>query len=387
MTLGDLRRLALDIEVLTTAGFEFPNAAREGDRIIAIALADSTGWSTVLSGAEMDEAELLRACTRLIAERDPDVLEGHNIFRFDLEYLEARARRHRVALAWGRDGSAPPRPSLAHAGRRAHDRLPALRRGGAPHRGHLDARPALRRGRPRPRLLRAQGRGAALRRRRSRPDLSPRRGHPAHLPRGPGAADGLRARRRAGDARGLRHPVSALLRSGAGPALRLRVGGAPRQRDQDRRPAPPRVSASRPGGAPRGRRPLGGRRLHRGVPAGRGGERPARGRHLPLPLAHAHAGHHARRRWARDLRRDAPRPPRVPGRGQAAGARGGHRGRPPPAGRAPADLQDPHQLVLRISRERASATGTTSRRPTASPRRDAASSPGWSSGSRISAPP
>ncbi len=106
MTLGDLRRLALDIEVLTTAGFEFPNAAREGDRIIAIALADSTGWSTVLSGAEMDEAELLRACTRLIAERDPDVLEGHNIFRFDLEYLEARARRHRVTLAWGRDGSA-----------------------------------------------------------------------------------------------------------------------------------------------------------------------------------------------------------------------------------------------------------------------------------------
>jgi DNA polymerase, archaea type len=105
MTLGDLRRLALDIEVLTTPGFEFPNAAREGDRIIAIALADSTGWSTVLSGAEMDEAELLRACTRLITERDPDVLEGHNIFRFDLEYLEARARRHRVALAWGRDGS------------------------------------------------------------------------------------------------------------------------------------------------------------------------------------------------------------------------------------------------------------------------------------------
>ncbi len=105
MTLGDLRRLALDIEVLTTAGFEFPNATREGDRIIAIALADSTGWSTVLSGAEMDEAELLRACSRLIAERDPDVLEGHNIFRFDLEYLEARARRHQVALGWGRDGS------------------------------------------------------------------------------------------------------------------------------------------------------------------------------------------------------------------------------------------------------------------------------------------
>jgi DNA polymerase elongation subunit (family B) len=105
MAFGDLRRMALDIEVTTGAGFEFPNAARESDRIIAIALADSRGFSTVLSGAELSEAELLTECSRILRERDPDVLEGHNIFRFDLEYLEARARRHRIPLAWGRDGS------------------------------------------------------------------------------------------------------------------------------------------------------------------------------------------------------------------------------------------------------------------------------------------
>jgi DNA polymerase elongation subunit (family B) len=34
------------------------------------------------------------------------VLEGHNIFRFDLEYMEARARRLKVPLRWGRDSSA-----------------------------------------------------------------------------------------------------------------------------------------------------------------------------------------------------------------------------------------------------------------------------------------
>ena len=102
MAFGDLRRLALDIEVTTAPGFEFPNAARESDRIIAIALADSTGFSTVLSGTELSEAELLAECTRLIRARDPDVIEGHNIFRFDLEYVEARARRHRIPLAWGR---------------------------------------------------------------------------------------------------------------------------------------------------------------------------------------------------------------------------------------------------------------------------------------------
>lgn len=106
MTFGDLRRLAVDIEVTTAPGFEFPNAARESDRIIAIAMADSTGFQTVLSGAELSEADLLRECGRIILERDPDVLEGHNIFRFDLEYMEARARRLKVPLRWGRDGSA-----------------------------------------------------------------------------------------------------------------------------------------------------------------------------------------------------------------------------------------------------------------------------------------
>src|SRR6266545_4117934 len=91
MAFQDLRRMAVDIEVTTAPGFEFPNAARESDRIIAIAIADSGGFTTVLSGAEMEEADLLRECGRIIGERDPDVLEGHNIFRFDLEYMEARA--------------------------------------------------------------------------------------------------------------------------------------------------------------------------------------------------------------------------------------------------------------------------------------------------------
>ncbi len=100
-----LRRLQLDIETYTTEGFQFANAAREGDRITMIALCDSSGWEHVISGAALGEAEMLRQLTRLIQERDPDVIEGHNLFRFDLEYIQARARRHKVKLAWGRDGS------------------------------------------------------------------------------------------------------------------------------------------------------------------------------------------------------------------------------------------------------------------------------------------
>jgi len=105
MRFGDLRRMAVDIEVLTGESGEFPSAAREADRIVAVALADSTGFRHVVRGDRLDEPALLEETTRIIRERDPDVLEGHNVFRFDLEYLEARARRHGVSLAWGRDGS------------------------------------------------------------------------------------------------------------------------------------------------------------------------------------------------------------------------------------------------------------------------------------------
>jgi DNA polymerase elongation subunit (family B) len=113
MGFDDLTRLQLDIEVYCSEGYAFPNPAREADRIIAIAVSDSTGWEAVLSGNEMTEAEMLHAMTSLIRERDPDVIEGHNLFRFDLEYIEARAQRHGIQLPLGRDGS----PLKGHASR------------------------------------------------------------------------------------------------------------------------------------------------------------------------------------------------------------------------------------------------------------------------------
>ena len=102
---GHLRRMQLDIETYCAAGYEFPNAARAEDRITAIALADSTGWERVLPGKALGEREMLQEFVRLVQERDPDVLEGHNLFRFDLEYIQARATRHKVKLALGRGGA------------------------------------------------------------------------------------------------------------------------------------------------------------------------------------------------------------------------------------------------------------------------------------------
>lgn len=107
MRFGDLRRLQMDLETYCTPGFDFSNPDREGDRILAIALADQTGWTEVLSGAEHDEKTLIERWVAIVQERDPDVIEGHNIFKFDLPYLLARAKRHEVRLAVGRDGSVP----------------------------------------------------------------------------------------------------------------------------------------------------------------------------------------------------------------------------------------------------------------------------------------
>jgi DNA polymerase elongation subunit (family B) len=50
---------------------------------------------------------------------DPDVIEGHNIFNFDLPYIARRAQMHSVALSLGRDGSLPRRrPSRVSYGER-----------------------------------------------------------------------------------------------------------------------------------------------------------------------------------------------------------------------------------------------------------------------------
>jgi DNA polymerase, archaea type len=107
LSFKDLHRLAIDIETGCAPGFEFSNPQREEDRILSIALMDNRGYAEVLFGMEMGEKEMIRTLGERIVDVDPDVLEGHNLFNFDLEYIVARARMHRIKLPWGRDGSQP----------------------------------------------------------------------------------------------------------------------------------------------------------------------------------------------------------------------------------------------------------------------------------------
>ncbi len=107
MAFEDLRRLQVDIETFTGTGGAMSDASR--DPLLAIALSDSAGWEEILvvddPEDEAQEKAVLEKFLAVVRERDPDVIEGHNIFRFDLPYLEARARKLKIKLDLGRDGS------------------------------------------------------------------------------------------------------------------------------------------------------------------------------------------------------------------------------------------------------------------------------------------
>jgi len=109
----ELRRLQLDIETFCPEGYEFPNPNRETDRIIVVSFSDNTGWEKIISGEKLSEKEMLEELVEIIQERDPDVIEGHNIFNYDLDYIALRARRHGVALKLGREG----RPARSRSSR------------------------------------------------------------------------------------------------------------------------------------------------------------------------------------------------------------------------------------------------------------------------------
>ena len=101
-----LRRCQLDIETTTSTEGGFSNPAEAGDRVLAIGLGFGTD-SVLLELEEMSDAaerRLLERFAELLCERDPDILEGHNLFKFDLDYLRQRCRRFRLPCAWGRFG-------------------------------------------------------------------------------------------------------------------------------------------------------------------------------------------------------------------------------------------------------------------------------------------
>jgi DNA polymerase elongation subunit (family B) len=120
----ELKRMQL--EVLAVAGVADPGAAVtdrgcNNDRVMSIAVSDHTGWEELIivdaNNAEESERNALRRLTAVIKERDPDVIEGHDLFRVHLRLLVARAKKLKTKLDWGRSGgflrSRPSRLQIA----------------------------------------------------------------------------------------------------------------------------------------------------------------------------------------------------------------------------------------------------------------------------------
>ena len=112
----ELKRMQL--EVLSVAGVGDPG---NNDHLMSIALSDNTGWEELIvvdpSNVEESERNAIRRLTALIKERDPDVIEGHDLFRVHLPLLVARAKKLKTKLDWGRSGgflrSRPSRLQIA----------------------------------------------------------------------------------------------------------------------------------------------------------------------------------------------------------------------------------------------------------------------------------
>src|SRR5437016_358278 len=116
----ELKRMQLEV-----LSFEEPIAGVAGagstDHVMSIALSDNTGWEELIvvdpKNTEESEHDAIKRLTALIKERDPDVIEGHNLFRFDLPYLVSRAKKAKTKLDWGRSGgflrSRPSRLQIA----------------------------------------------------------------------------------------------------------------------------------------------------------------------------------------------------------------------------------------------------------------------------------
>jgi DNA polymerase, archaea type len=116
----ELKRMQLEVlqwEDAVAGGGE----TGRGDHLMSIALSDNTGWEELIivdpTNVEKSEHAALKRLTALIEERDPDVIEGHNLFRFNLPYLVARAKKAKAKMDWGRGGgflrSRPSRLQIA----------------------------------------------------------------------------------------------------------------------------------------------------------------------------------------------------------------------------------------------------------------------------------
>jgi len=130
MDFDDVYRVQLDGEMY--GKYHFPNASNPDDYIYIAALSDNRGQYKIIHtrpdiniehgmGVE-GEKELLIEVGETIKDWDPDVIELHNGFGFDLPYFKQRCKLHKVKMDWGReDNNTYSYPSSFRAAERTID--------------------------------------------------------------------------------------------------------------------------------------------------------------------------------------------------------------------------------------------------------------------------
>ena len=107
-----LKRMQIEVlqHVASASSRSSGNNRQDADatrnHIMSIALSDSTGFEELIvvdpNDVEESERAALKRLTNLIKERDPDIIEGHDLFRTHLPLLVARAKKLKTKLDWGR---------------------------------------------------------------------------------------------------------------------------------------------------------------------------------------------------------------------------------------------------------------------------------------------
>ena len=98
LTYDDLHRMAIDLETTSLDP--------ESGRIFLVAVRDTRGLqATIEARSPEDERGLIEELCALVRDRDPDVIENHNLLGFDLPFLARRAEILGAPLALGREGA------------------------------------------------------------------------------------------------------------------------------------------------------------------------------------------------------------------------------------------------------------------------------------------
>ncbi len=93
MNFSELSRISMDITL------------KPGSKEIeSIVLADSSGWKKIIDDSGKAESKKIEEFIKVIIEKDPDVIEGYNLYSNILEVLLKKSAEHNIALNIGRDG-------------------------------------------------------------------------------------------------------------------------------------------------------------------------------------------------------------------------------------------------------------------------------------------